>query len=332
MQTSNIKLTYNKDNNNFIDYLKGLSIVCVILTHSLYPIKDDLLFNLWGMQAVPLFLIISSALFFRKGVPTDISLHLDKLFTRIIIPYLLFSLILAGVSIAVGKDTTSSAIETLLRDAGMGPGSYYVPLYVQYFILLPFFAFIVRKTKHPFFITMGASIILEILANHYLPMWIYRLSIIRYLPLLYAGYYWATQGIKLNSQTLSLSIISIVAILILTYFGGHFNPIFCTFHPWEYANWICYAYPAILLPFLLYMLFTRSSMIFRNIFQRLGKDSFEIYMMQMAVFYFFPIEYFQEHLTNYNPIYVYVICSICTMTASIVPVIIYKNVKTRMTS
>lgn len=327
MLEKTITLTYSREGNSYIDYLKGMSIVFVILTHSLYPIKDKFLFNLWGMQAVPLFLIISSALYFRNGVPTTFSFHFGKLFSRIIRPYFIFSLVLSGISIFVGKDTVYSAVVTILHDGGMGPGGYYVPLYVQYFLLLPLFAILIRKSTHPFFVTISVSIVLEILANHYLPMWIYRLSIIRYLPLLYAGYYWAQKGIRLNVMTLFLSLFSAVALLILTYSGWRFNPLFCTFHPWEYANWVCYAYPTFLLAFCLHVVYKCNFQSVNNFLQSLGKDSFEIYMMQMAVFYFFPIEYFQEHFINLHPVFVYAFCSIVTMIASIAPVIIYKSIK-----
>lgn len=329
MFNQTITLTYNKGTNTFIDYLKGVSIVFVILTHSLYPIKDVLLFNLWGMQAVPFFLIISSSLFFRKGIPTTISFNLTKLTTRIILPYLLFSLVLASISIAVGKDTYSSAIIALVHDAGMGPGAYYVPLYIQYYLLLPLFALLIRKSKYPFLFTMLLSIVLEVLANHFLPIWIYRLSVIRYLPLLYVGFRWATKGITLNNKTFLLSLFSAIAILILTYSGWRFNPLFCTFHPWEYANWICYAYPAFLLPFLFYALYQCSSKSLNHCIERLGKDSLEIFMMQMGVFYFFPVDFYLRHYSA-HPILIYIICTLVSMTASIAPVILYKNLKHRL--
>lgn len=41
----------------FIDYLKGISILFVVLLHCL-PLQNYLLCSLWASQAVPIFLLI----------------------------------------------------------------------------------------------------------------------------------------------------------------------------------------------------------------------------------------------------------------------------------
>lgn len=49
----------------FIDYLKGVSILFVILAHCL-PLQEYILFSLWGAQAVPLFFLYKCFTLIRK--------------------------------------------------------------------------------------------------------------------------------------------------------------------------------------------------------------------------------------------------------------------------
>lgn len=50
----------------YIDYLKGVSIFFVVLAHCLL-IYNCLLFSLWGVQSVPLFLLIQTFHVHKKG-------------------------------------------------------------------------------------------------------------------------------------------------------------------------------------------------------------------------------------------------------------------------
>lgn len=77
----------------FIDYLKGVSILFVILAHCL-PLQEYILFSLWGAQAVPLFLLVQVFHSYKKGVGyISVSYDLKKLFHRIFKPFLLLVVI-----------------------------------------------------------------------------------------------------------------------------------------------------------------------------------------------------------------------------------------------
>lgn len=55
----------------FIDFLKGVCIILVIITHTIpYEIEHYSLFEIWGRTAVPIFLIIQCYHVFKKPAYT----------------------------------------------------------------------------------------------------------------------------------------------------------------------------------------------------------------------------------------------------------------------
>ena len=136
-----------KERNLFIDFIKGLCIVCVILTHNLPPfVMKASAFVAWGSMAVPLFLLIQAYHVFRsdadrrlEGIPSkSFSEHykLHKLWKRIIRPFVICTLITGIVLILFGHDPQNVFTECI-KMGGIGPGSYYVWIYLQFFLLLP---------------------------------------------------------------------------------------------------------------------------------------------------------------------------------------------------
>ena len=54
--------------DSFIDFLKGICILLVLLDHSLSLIKEYSLFAIWGRPAVPIFLLIQVFHAYKRGV------------------------------------------------------------------------------------------------------------------------------------------------------------------------------------------------------------------------------------------------------------------------
>lgn len=306
----------------FIDFLKGLCIVWVVLTHSIpYEWQQIIGFPFWGAQAVPLFLLIQAYHYFKKDTPP--SINWKKIFKRIVVPFviaqgiILLSIVIGYYFFHTGR-ITSPTIEWV-RSGGSGPGSFYFWIYLQFVILLPCVGWLQKRITLPFWgwaiVFVVISELLEIACSltHINPE-IYRLCAFRYVFLIYGGYLWAKEGIKLNWYTILLSIVSIAAIYLFQYKQVTFEPwVFDT--AWRYFHWFCYFFAIWLLAYATNALRSAGGGHFAQSFQTLGKYSYEIFIFQMLVFYFFP--------GDINP------CIYLTATTllSIVPVVAYKLIR-----
>ena len=304
-------------NVDLFDYIKGWSILFVILTHC-WPrwFRSALLFNTWGQMAVPLFLLITSALYFRHGVPRSVRFNFRKLFERAIKPYLFLVAIVFVLSLIIRIQTFHSALSLLIHKGGFGPGSYYVPMFVIFSMILPLTnSFWHSRVKRCVLYCLFIG--LSVLSIAYVPEEIYRILPIRYLLLIPLGFIWAQYGIKLNYLTISLSLISFIFLLLFHYSSINFYPIFWTKEPWDYANWICYFWPAFFLPFVFRYLMALNLLHTNLFFQWLGKRSFEIFLTQMTVFYFIrQINFITSHLVLY---------CLLSLVLSILPIYLYEK-------
>ena len=225
----------------FIDYLKGVCILFVVLTHCL-PKQEYILFSLWGAQAVPLFLLIQVFHAYKKGIEqVQLSFNLKKLFHRILKPFL-FLLCIEVVLLSIYRQDFVSVLKGAILAGGIGPGSYYVWIYLQFFFLLPIVAVIIRKLKlNSFWCFFGFTllcVIVEIICSYIHPHpAIYRLLFIRYIYLIYLGYLWVSFGIVINKLTASLSLLSIVFILLFAYGDLNLEPLFYS-NAWYLCHWV----------------------------------------------------------------------------------------------
>lgn len=284
IDTTPIKFDFSK-NVELFDYIKGWSILFVILTHC-WPrsFRSHILFCTWGQMAVPLFLLISTALFFKKNEVPSLSITLSKLYKRVIKPYIYLELVVLIFSLLLGIHSFSSAISFLVYKGGFGPGSYYVPMFVIYSLMI-LFSFIFFNSTRNIVCFCVIIVVLSFLAILLLPVSLYRILPFRYLFLIPLGYMWAKKGICLSLFTLILSIVSFFFLLIFHYSTISFYPIFWTEQPWDYANWICYFWPAYFLPFIFRDLMRRIFLKTNLLFEWAGKRSFEIFLLQMTLFF-----------------------------------------------
>ncbi len=139
----------------FIDFLKGLCIICVVLTHSLpNHVMKAIVFVAWGSMAVPLFLLLQSYhMFHADKLRKDSGLksksykeqyNLVKLWKRIAKPFA-FVTIITGVILIVLGHAPVGVIKSAIVNGGIGYGCYYVWIYLQFFLLLPLCLTFVNK-------------------------------------------------------------------------------------------------------------------------------------------------------------------------------------------
>jgi peptidoglycan/LPS O-acetylase OafA/YrhL len=79
-----------------------------------------------------------------------------------------------------------------------------------------------------------------------------------------------------------------VAVLFFVYNSSDLEPFFFS-TGWKTHRWLCYFYVAYLMPIVLYWLFIRTeNLFFKKVILKIGKCSYEIFLVQMMVFVFLP--------------------------------------------
>ncbi len=188
--------------NYLIDALKGLCIISVLITH--LPWNEQQLtapvFPYWISMAVPIFMILSgylSALSMqRNGTETlEISYRpkrIAKTILRFSIPYVIFFLgeVLYNY---YTKSLTQSSVFKFFLTGGIGPGSYYYPVMIQFVFLFPLIYFIIKdRPVRGLAVCFFANLCYEILKTAYfMNPECYRLLVFRYIFAIAIGVFFA---------------------------------------------------------------------------------------------------------------------------------------------
>ncbi len=321
----------------FIDYLKGICIVFVILTHCVpVSIRRYLLFSLWGVPAVPIYLIIQVFQTYKKGVD-NVKTNYAKLWGRVIKPFLMVELLLIGLTLGLEIATGdfrgfSNFFINIVKGGGMGAGAYFPWIYLQFAILLPFFALLFQRLNGIYlaiaFIVI--SVFLEILCCvTNMPQYIYRLLFFRYTFLIYLGYILVTKGYTMNAKTLLLSLLSALSILLFVYKKIDLTPFVYYAPKWRSCHWICYFYIAFFLFYVfkyMYQLIIGHEKICGYV-KKMGRYSYEIFLFQMAYFCFhsYVIQFFSNMIEN--SLVVELLAVTTAVIVCVVPVVLYKDYK-----
>lgn len=272
----------------FIDFIKAYAIICVLLGHT-FPYLDETGYSLWYGMQVPFFVLIQVFHTFKKDA---VSLCFRKIAIRVLLPYVLVQTGIIVVLLLISKMNHSLLISQMLTGGGIGPGSYYPWIYLQFALLLPLIkpwfdkGSKIQKAIILIAICEGLEIAAALI---HLSDNLYRLLAVRYLFLIDLGWIWVNDGIVLNIRVLLFSLFSIMAIVYFEYFYVNTEPWFYD-TAWRTHRWPCYFYVATLLSYFLYVLYRKIRMIryFRLITTILARCSYEIFLMQMAVITLFP--------------------------------------------
>lgn len=276
-------ISFNKKGYDpFIDFLKAYSILVVVFCHG-FPYLKEIGYPFWGGQ-IPLFLLIQVFHCYKREPKP---LNWNVLAKRIIIPFILIELVIFTILLLVEDyDSIKAIIMVGVIGGGYGPGSYYPWIFIQMSIVIPILRPILDKLgKEKSFIVFivlseGIEIICSVIE---MPDSIYRLLCLRYIMLIWFGWMWAKEGIKLNITTLLLSMMSLCAIVYLAYFNF-------TFEPWLYSTawtthrWPCYFWMSIMLVVILYQFYVfliKNDCIIKAT-KILAAASYEIFLMQIV--------------------------------------------------
>lgn len=321
------RIVFRKEGHDvFIDYLKGVCILWVVMTHAINPvIHDYTLFCLWGDMAVPVFLLIQCVHVYKRD-ETQKSLNWNKIWLRIIRPFLILQLLIFMLGLTVQylrQKLLTDFVVDFLTQGGKGSGSYYVKMYLEFAILIPLLYPLFKKNS----LVGGAFLILlsaisEIVFSYWDCFILWQWLCLRYLILIYLGFVIARNGIDMNLKTILLSLFSIVAILWFQYSDIKLSPFFYD-NPWKRYHWPIYFYVAFMLLFMLHRLHSFLPKKINSILAVMGKYSYEIFLLQMLVFYVTDMS-IRGFALRYGYI-VYGCYMLIVIMASVFPVLWYKQ-------
>lgn len=325
-----IGLTLNrKGYEPFIDYVKGLAIIFVVLTHLISTdIHKYTWFCLWGDMAVPLFLIIQVFHAYKKD---QVILKWKQICRRIIVPFIIMQVIICLSLIIWNRKIDVSSFEVF---GNLGPGAYYPYIYFQFTILLWMIAPLVRKVKTSIsllFIFVIASQLLELSSIYlHIPSDIYRFLFFRYTFLIYLGCLIAKDELVLNRWTFVISLISLFFILMFDGIIGGGKNLSCLFYMdgWRLFHWICYFHVAYILLFLLKWSFDimDKNSVWKRYLINCGKYSYEIFLFQMFFLTFSPINILCSKFLGDN-FFVELTSIILNIAFITIPIILVKSIK-----
>lgn len=305
MNQKNVGNQRNKDGrNHFLDVLKGICIIFIVITHFAWQEEERLqfLFPFWIDMAVPVFMIISGYVYafsYRKNeiVSMEKAYALNNVIDKIIrytIPFLIALMLEHAVMIKLNMESISiqgiqSTIHTFLV-GGIGPGSYYYPVMIQFIFTFPLIFFTIKSYKFKGVIICGiANGIYEVLQHAYgMNEECYRLLLFRYILLIAVGCYFSLYNEMVNRMlAIICEIVGIGFILLVCY--TNYSPRVITY--WTRTSFMAALY---IIPIVVWSLKTLHKMKCAPL-ELLGKASYNIFLTQM-VYYAFAAGYVGERI------------------------------------
>lgn len=279
-------MVFVKDTHiDWIDGAKGVAILSVILLHSL-PCLREIGWILHIGQAVPVFLFITAYLISMRFESLQTYFQWErfaKMLKKVFVPFV-FVLLIQLVCLALIDRLPS--LKTIVKTGGIGPGSYYIWLYLQAWVIIPFMVMLVRKS--PIWVSMLIMLVVSIIAEYvFVPLEgielideLYRLLPIRYLMVLYLGCIWPLLKDKQRYILYGLAGVSAFLMLNDLYLtdnvlfvnimgGGKLVPLY-----WEGYHWYTAFY--VVLPITLL-----ERLQYADVWKSAGKYSWQLFLLQM---------------------------------------------------
>lgn len=180
----------------FLDYLKAICVIMVIVTHYDWADKTSPFFTMLINMAVPVFMIVSGYNFAMSNCKKAEG-KLRKMYgwsmikpklIRFLVPF--FSICLIEMVLLAWEDREINPLRIFLLGA-YGPGSYYVPVMLQLLVIFPIIYVLVdRNAKLGITLAAIANLLFEIAVKVFeIDKYYYRLSVGRYILLIAFGCY-----------------------------------------------------------------------------------------------------------------------------------------------
>lgn len=273
---------------SYIDSIKGGAIISVLLLHSLSEGALDAIYSTVHIeQAVPVFLTVTCFLSYmamdRIGVNIgqwyDVK-RIHRMIKRVVLPFVIVLLVQCIILLF----TNSFDLISIMAGGGYGPGSYYVWVYLQLWIVVPLTYWLLKKNFHIgtiliLLVCVFLNVTFSIYCNH---DWLWRLSAVRYLFLsviAWIWYHWSDYSTREKTVFVLLGIISLIYLLFYAY--KDWSPIVYS-RSWCSQNYPCFFWTLSLILFLVFVVKLTPQGILKPI-NWLGKNSWEIFLSQMFI-------------------------------------------------
>lgn len=281
------------ERNRFIDFLKGICILFVIITHfSWVSLERQIgLFPFWIDMAVPVFMIISGFVYSKSFLRNEIfdfekAYHpqntLPKL-VRYTVPFAIIFIIQVTLGILDGNNYSILSVIKLFFTGGQGPGSYYYPIMIQFVFLFPLIFALVNKCGKKGVLICGAiNVVFEISKWAYdMNESLYRLLIFRYVLLIAVGVYISIRNHSEKSKAIFnvLAFAVSIGFILATYYVGYNSIIF------SYWTSTCIVSCLFIIPIMTFLL-NKCRLHFSPV-EFIGKASFHIFLIQMLYYHGF---------------------------------------------
>ncbi len=304
-----------KGHDDFIDFIKAYSILCVLFGHTFGPILDYVAYGVWAGMQVPLFILIQSFHCLKKE---NVTFSFIRVFKRVLLPFFITEGMIFGVVIITGRYDFNNLISSMISGLGCGPGSYYPWIYLQIALMLIPFSWLLNKLDFKcslvvfLIISEGLEVLFSFLS---LPEEIYRLLSVRYVFLIFLGWLWVNRGVRINLLTIILSVISLFSIIYFEYFSVNEEPWFVN-TGFKFHRWPCFFFVANAFTAFLYILWQRlwRSEIIRRCTKKIAASSYEIFLVQMLLVYLSSVRMFSFLTSSSFLCYVYYIIFIWTFS------------------
>lgn len=275
--------------NHAIDFVKGICIIFVLITHYAWSSTERLryLFPFWIEMAVPLFMIISGFVNSKSYVKHGIT-NLEKAYdlknisskiVRYTVPFAIAFFIEEIVCGVLGMiDITVWQAVSSFLSGGFGPGSYYYPILIQFVFWFPIIFVIVKKYDFKgVLICAFINAAFEVLKSAYaMNEECYRLLLFRYTLLIAFGCYLAIGNSKINKKTSFVMVVAGITYIIVFCYLGFTPPV--TNYWTGTCIWACLPIMPISIPLL------KSEKLKNSAVEFLGKASYDIFLVQMVYY------------------------------------------------
>ena len=270
----------DKHRNNLIDAIKAVSIFFIIFTHYSFDIKQRALmfFPFWVDQAVPIFMIISGYLYassFSKMEVLYTTKNIVRNLVRFIFPFIFIYLIYVYL-FSWGWNGV-----ILFFKGGVGPGSYYFPVMLQFVFIYPLIFWVVKKySLWGVFFILYFNFLFEIFCEYsYFPRSIFRLLVFRYIFVISLGAYMYLYGKNIKIKYLVVSLLLGLCYLYMV----NYTKITLNFinDGWKNTNYLSAFY---IFPIIYVLLKVYPKNVKKIWFNIIGKASYNIYLIQMLYY------------------------------------------------
>ncbi len=267
-------------------------MVFILVTH--HTISAELrlrcLFPFWIDMAVPLLMVLSGYLYAgsyeRAGIDTLQKAYAPAFVLRKLLRYLIPFCIVFGVQVLLECRTAAVSLRWIVYtfvSGGLGMGSYYVPVMLQFVFLFPILYFILKKYGIAGLLLCGAlNFSYEILAKLYLfPDSCYRLLVFRYILVIAFGCWLQMYPCKTKPVWRVVSLLCGIGFITARCYLGYEPK--CINTAWAGTSFAACLYllpPAALL-------LRRSPKMRIKPLELIGRASYHIFLVQMLFFKYF---------------------------------------------